>query len=313
MTTQSPPTPTPPAPEPRRLERTRRRAIFGVAGGLGRYFGVDPILFRIGFVALAFFGGAGLLIYALMWLFVPVEGSDKQPLGIRFFHGDRAVWMRVGLFTLVVVGSILLAIGSAWATGTGSGTIVAVVVILLGLALVGAAFRGGARWLILPALAVALPAGVVAAADVDLHGGVGDREYKPQTASEMRDTYRLGVGHLEVDLRDVRFPAGDTPLKLRMGTGHVELIVPDDVCVATKARIGAGYVGALDDESDGIDVDWNDSPTPPAGVPRLVVDTDIGLGALTVSDRPVGDDPDEFEPGEFGTNEACRKAPGEPR
>src|SRR5918911_114251 len=294
MTTQPPPTPQPPpAPEPRRLERTRRRVIFGVSGGLGRYFGVDPVLFRIGFVALAFFGGAGLLVYALIWLFVPVEGSDKKPLGIRFFRGDRAVWKRIGLIALVLAGSTAAAIGSFWATGTGSGEVVAIAVIVLGLALVAAAFRGGARWLIVPALAVALPAGVVAAADVDLHGGVGDRSYDPHTAGEVRDTYRLGVGHMKVDLRDVRFPAGDHPLKLRMGTGHVELIVPKDVCVATKARVGAGYVGALDDENGGIDVDWDEDPTPPAGVPRLVVDADIGLGALTVSDRPVGDDPDE--------------------
>src|SRR5918911_2938315 len=160
MTTQPPPTPQPPpAPEPRRLERTRRRVIFGVSGGLGRYFGVDPVLFRIGFVALAFFGGAGLLVYALIWLFVPVEGSDKKPLGIRFFRGDRAVWKRIGLIALVLAGSTAAAIGSFWATGTGSGEVVAIAVIVLGLALVAAAFRGGARWLIVPALAGAPPPG----------------------------------------------------------------------------------------------------------------------------------------------------------
>lgn len=314
MTTQSPPVgPPDPAPEPRRLERSRKRVLGGVGGGLGQYFGIDPVIFRIGLLALALFGGVGIFVYVAALLFVPVEGSERPPVGIRFFRGDRAVWKRVGLVTLVIVGSGLAAIGSAWATGTGSGLVVAAVVVVLGSALVAAAFGGGARWLILPTLAVALPAGVVSAAGVDLHGGVGDRVYTPASVAELRDEYRLGVGHLEVDLRDVRLPAGDHELELGMGTGHIELIVPRGVCVATKADIGAGYVGALDRDSGGLDVDWASEPVPPAGVPRLVVDAEVGLGALTISDRPVPEDLDRFEPGRYGTNDACREAPGESR
>jgi hypothetical protein len=83
--------------------------------------------------------------------------------------------------------------------------------------------------------------------------------------------------------------------------------------VATRAEIGGGYVGALDRESAGLDVDWDNEPVPPRGVPRLVVDADIGLGAITISDRPVPEDVDQFEPGEYGNNDACRTAPGEAR
>jgi phage shock protein PspC (stress-responsive transcriptional regulator) len=280
--------------------------IAGVGGGLGRYFGIDPVIFRIGLVALIFFGGTGLFIYAAMYLFVPAEGATKPPLGVRFFHGDRDVWKRIGVVTAVVIGSALAAIWSFWATGTGSGEIVAVVVVVLGLALAALAFRGGARWLIVPALAVALPAGVVSAADVDLHGGAGDRHYRPHTAQEVRESYRLGAGHLVVDLRDVKLPAGDRQLDLKLGAGQIELLVPDDVCVVTKARVGAGYVGGLDRESGGLDVDWSDAPVSPAGVPRLVVDADVGLGAFMVGDRPIGDD---FRPGRYGSNDACRRPP----
>ena len=307
MTTeqQGPQPPTP--PEPRRLTRSRRRMIFGVAGGLGRYFGVDPVLFRIGLVALTFFGGAGIFVYAAIWLFVPTEGSTKPAVGIRFFHGDREVWRRVGAVTAVVVGSAIAAIASAWATGTGSGGFVAAAVVVLGLALAVSAFRGGARWLILPALAVALPAGVVSAAGADFHGGVGDRSYRPAGVAEVRDSYKLGVGDLEIDLRDVAFAPGDHPLHVEIGSGSIELIVPKDVCVATDAHIGAGYVGALDRDAGGLDVDWENDPKPPPGVPRLVVDADVGIGAVTISDEPIDNDGDRhgFEPGEYGTNDAC--------
>ena len=310
-TSQESPTPTPP-PEPKRLVRSRRRMIAGVAGGLGRYFGVDPVLFRIGLVALTFFGGVGFFVYAAIWLFVPAEGSTKAPLGVRFFHGDRAVWKRVGLISAVIVGSMLAAVASAWATGTGSGTYVAGAVIVLGLAMVAAAFRGGARWLILPALAIALPAGVVSASGADFHGGVGDRSYRPATMSDVRDHYRLGVGHLEVDLRDVEFTAGDHHLDVELGTGDLEVIVPKDVCVATTAEVGAGYVGALDRETSGLDVDWSNTPTPPAGVPRLVVDAEVGMGAFFVSERPVGRDHDHHD-APYGSNDACQTRPDESR
>jgi phage shock protein PspC (stress-responsive transcriptional regulator) len=287
--------------------------IGGVASGLGRYFGVDPILFRIGLVALTFFGGTGFFVYAAMMLFVPVEGSTKPPIGVRFFHGDREVWKRVGLFTAVIAGSTLIAVAGAWAAGTGHGAHVAIAVIVLGVAMVALAFRGGARWLILPALALALPAGVVSASGADLHGGVGERSHRPHTLQDVRDGYELGVGHLEVDLRDVAFPPGDHPLELRIGMGDVDLIVPKDVCVATNAEIGAGYVGALDRDAAGLDVDWSDTPTPPPGVPRLVVEADVGMGALFVSHRPIADDDREFEPGKYGANDACRRQPGESR
>jgi phage shock protein PspC (stress-responsive transcriptional regulator) len=308
MTTAQQPTPPPPEPprEPRRLTRSRRRLIAGVGGGLGRYFDVDPVIFRIALVALVFFGGTGLCVYAAIWLFVPTEGSDKAPLGIRFFHGDRQVWKTVAAITAVVIGSSLAAAASFWATGTGSGEIVAVVVIVLGLALAAAAFRGGARWLILPALAVALPAGVVSAADVDLHGGVGERTHRQSSVETMRDGYRLGVGKLTVDLRDVRLPAGDRELDLKLGMGELRLVVPEDVCVVTRAHVGAGEVRALDRDAEGADVDFAEEPTAPPGTPRLIVDADLGFGALYVSHRDVGNDHDAAT---HGTNAACKEDP----
>ena len=48
------------------------RVIAGVCGGLGAYFGVNPIVFRILFVLLALPGGApGLLPYLILWMVMP--------------------------------------------------------------------------------------------------------------------------------------------------------------------------------------------------------------------------------------------------
>src|SRR5215216_2960470 len=64
--------------EPRRLTRSGGDAIIGgVASGLGRYFGVDPVLFRIGFVVATFIGAVGIIAYLALLVFVPSDGEQK--------------------------------------------------------------------------------------------------------------------------------------------------------------------------------------------------------------------------------------------
>ena len=167
---------------------------------------------------------------------------------------------RAGLAILLIVvsgvGFVAVGVGAA----VGGGAVIAGLVIAIGAALCVAAFVGGARWLVLPALIVAIPLGFVAAAGIDADGGVGDRDYRPTSLAEMRDGYKLGIGELRVDLRDVDLPAGRTPLELNMGIGSVRVLVPEDVCVASDMRVGAGYARVFDRDSAGLDVDWRQSP-----------------------------------------------------
>jgi phage shock protein PspC (stress-responsive transcriptional regulator) len=57
------------------------RMLAGVAGGLARYFGVDPAIVRIAFVVLTVFGGAGIPLYLAGLLLIPEEGSDQSIAG----------------------------------------------------------------------------------------------------------------------------------------------------------------------------------------------------------------------------------------
>ncbi len=59
--------------EQRRLYRSTERVIGGVAGGLARAFGIDPVIVRLGFAVLALVQGIGLIVYLLMWLLIPSE------------------------------------------------------------------------------------------------------------------------------------------------------------------------------------------------------------------------------------------------
>ncbi len=64
---------------PERLHRNRdNRMVAGVADGLAEYFDVDTTLVRVGFVALALFGGLAVPLYLAAWLLIPEEGSDRS-------------------------------------------------------------------------------------------------------------------------------------------------------------------------------------------------------------------------------------------
>ena len=56
-----------------RKSRTNKK-IAGVCGGIGEYFGVDPTIIRLGFVALSFMFGGGLFVYVLAAIIMP-EGQ----------------------------------------------------------------------------------------------------------------------------------------------------------------------------------------------------------------------------------------------
>ena len=57
-----------------RLRRsTEDRWIGGVCGGLAQATGLESWGWRLIFAVLALFGGAGLVIYLLFWIFVPAE------------------------------------------------------------------------------------------------------------------------------------------------------------------------------------------------------------------------------------------------
>ncbi|HOB90251.1 MAG TPA: PspC domain-containing protein [Candidatus Colwellbacteria bacterium] len=59
----------------RKIYRSRTdRIIFGVCGGLGEYFEVDPVIFRLLFVLFAFMA-SGILIYLISAIIIPLESK----------------------------------------------------------------------------------------------------------------------------------------------------------------------------------------------------------------------------------------------
>jgi phage shock protein PspC (stress-responsive transcriptional regulator) len=97
--------------EMRDLSRLRRsstdRHVAGVAGGLGRHLDVDPVIIRVGFVVLSFFGGAGLLAYGALWLLVPEDDTDDAVFDLDARTRNVAL---IGVGVLAA----LLTLGDVW-------------------------------------------------------------------------------------------------------------------------------------------------------------------------------------------------------
>ena len=58
----------------KKLYRSKRnRVLAGILGGVGEYFGIDPVLIRLAFVALTIFTGVipGVIFYLVALLIVP--------------------------------------------------------------------------------------------------------------------------------------------------------------------------------------------------------------------------------------------------
>jgi phage shock protein PspC (stress-responsive transcriptional regulator) len=287
-----------PGPKRRLLRSKTDRMIFGVAGGLADHIGLNATLVRAGFVVVTLFtGGLGLLAYLILAVALPQNDGTGQPV-------DEPVSARLGrvlLVSLLVVAVICLAIClaaiSAWVTATGHGTIVAGVVIAVGVALVAAAFVEGIRrrvlpWLVGAGLLLAIPAGAVAAADVHIDGSMGEREYRPATAADIpEDGYELGMGQLIVDLRDLPWSNGQAiPVSAELGMGQLIVSVPSHVCVVADADAKAGELLVAGEHSDGLNPEVNLSE-PPSAAPRLDLDAELQFGQLVVTDK----DPNEVD------------------
>ncbi|MBA0054275.1 PspC domain-containing protein [Streptomyces sp. AJS327] len=115
----------------RRLTRTRQHKVGGVCGGLGRYYDMDPVIFRVPLAVLCVLGGLGLLFYGFAWLVVPMEGEREN-------EARRMLSGRVETSTLAAIVTALAGSGLMLAS-LGSRTLVSSV-------LLAAAVAGAAHW-----------------------------------------------------------------------------------------------------------------------------------------------------------------------
>jgi phage shock protein PspC (stress-responsive transcriptional regulator) len=290
----------------KRLERSRSdRMVAGVSGGLARYFDIHPAFYRVGFVVLTLLGGAGILIYAAAALVMPDEGKEDSIATAALRDRRDRPWPLIGLALVAVALVTLLSRATLWPHGDAW-----LLLLLAGGAILwitrhgreGTAaadgpalaaedsrrmrrlFKGLAIALATIVALVFVAAAIFAAVfHVHLGNGVGERTYVPVRAADVRSNYELGVGSMRLDLRNVRFRAGETRVRARVDAGGLNVTVPAGVAVRVHGEAQVGRVFVLGRMEDGRNVD---ETLVQQGDRVLVLDAHVGAGQVRV-DRAV--------------------------
>ena len=295
----------------KRLERSRSdRMLAGVSGGLARYFDIHPAFYRVGFVVLTLIGGAGVLIYLAAALVIPDEGEEDSIAAKVLRERRDRPWPLVGLALIAIAALVLLSRVSIWPRGDVAWILVLVGgIIVLQLShrprpeAVAAPPTDGPepaaptarpspwRWPkriaigLATAFGVALAFVLVAAAifaavfHVHVGNGIGDRTYNVTTFGDLRSEYKLGIGDLRVDMRDVQLPVGVTHLRMRVDVGRLVLLVPHNAALRVSTDADVGSVDLLGRSTDGREIDRS---VDEAGKRVLDVDAHVGAGSLHV-------------------------------
>ncbi len=85
------------------------RLVAGIAGGLGDFFRVDPVIVRVGFIVLTLFAGVGPFLYLVSWLIVPL-GDSGSILANALRSGAPRRFRNLAGIVLIAVGMFITAI-----------------------------------------------------------------------------------------------------------------------------------------------------------------------------------------------------------
>ena len=169
--------------------------------------------------------------------------------------------------------------------------VLAIATCVVGAALVTAAFAGRAHMLIPVGIALLAATAISSTIDVPLRGGIGSRQYRPLQVSELRSHYELGIGDLELDLRDVPLAGRTTVVDAQTGVGALRVLVPSSVRVEVHAHAGAGSLMLFGSDTGG----WHENAQRSVagdGTGVLRLDLRVGAGQIRVR---------RFEPGGIET------------
>ena len=161
---------------------------------------------------------------------------------------------------------------------------VALVLGVIGLGLVVGAWFGRPGGLVVLGL-VLIPILVLSR----LEGGadfisVGQIHHRLGSVEDIREAYRLGVGGLIIDLRDVYFEGRAVQLETQVGIGEVLVRLPEGVAADVSGQVGLGALQVGDQDRGGIGVEADLSLEGLAGT--LVLDANVGIGQVVVQSWP---------------------------
>ena len=276
--------------------------IAGVCGGLAEYTGVDALLWRVGFVALAVAGGTGVIVYVLLWLLMPTDpaaaplpgapaAAPPRPAGRA--PGPRSPVPRITVAGLLIVIGVLVLITRLTSWSLGSRGFLGAALLVVGAGLVVTAFTPGRRsrsGLIVLGVLLSIALGIASVPHRGWHwnvdGGVGDHTYRPLTAADVHPDYNAGIGTTRLDLTAIDLSGAGTPIRTAIdgGVGKLDVVVPASADVQVTVDEGLGHVDILGNGStDGYYRGTGSASWTGDDHPEFVITINAGVGDVEVS------------------------------
>ena len=201
----------------------------------------------------------------------PVPPRPRSPLGLLTVSA-----------AVLVVGALLLA-GGLGADGITATRVLAAALLVIGLGLLAGTVWGRARWLIAPALVLAVAVATTASFDGRFGTATGERSWVVSGSAD----YELGAGSATLDLRPLAGrPTSGIRIEASVGAGELVVLVPEDLRVAIDSNVGLGeYVlidgGSTQTAGGGACLERAVLLGPP-GTAAVRVETTVGFGSLEV-------------------------------
>jgi phage shock protein C len=232
----------------RRLTRSRSdRWIAGVAGGLGEYLAVDPMLVRVAFFVLALASaGAAVLFYLLAAFIIPDANAGQE------------AHRRGGAIAGVVLGLLLVGFGVVWLLAALDietprwDVVLSVALIAVGGALVITAGRAGSGGLVILGLLLTVVLSGVSAVTPHMDSAFSERSVRPASMAAVEREYSHAFGSFTLDLSSVEFPEGTTHIRVANAFGDTTVRLPARVAARVTASTVFGETRVFGKASSGV-------------------------------------------------------------
>ena len=209
-------------------------------------------------------------------------GSDP-----RNARAPRSRLAAVVLAVLLVGGGVAWLLDALDLVDVGWTDRLALGLVVVGVGLLIAAWRGRAWALVPVGLLFALLIVAAEALVVPVDAGTGEQTEIVDTPAELARDHELFAGQLTLDLRDVPLSAGETAtVEAAVGAGQLHVLVPEDATVTVDADVRIGEVvsdGGPEANESGVGLDEHFTLAGDARGPEIDLDLFVGFGSLEVT------------------------------
>lgn len=215
--------------------------------------------------------------------------ASTEPASVTRPPRRRSILGRLAVAVALVVAGLAALLDNLGVFDLNTRRLLALLLLVVGVALLVGAWWGTARWLIVigallvPAL---LSMSIVDSFGFPRRGPFGDRTWRPTSRAEVAKPFELGFGDLTLDLTRLPLSADATHVTADVGMGDVEVIVPTDADVTVSSRVGFGQLDVFGRRRDGGGLRAIDHASGQDGAGRLVLDIEDGHGDVTVRRGP---------------------------